>query len=124
MPPEVDAVVTQLLADCPFLSDPQGAFDQCYAASATLVHDLRAAGIEGVQCKLSGYLGEPQLPDNLNALLWAQLGPSCWVHFVVRVGDLYIDITARQFRPDNPCPMVMDACGLRGLWARGVEALR
>lgn len=35
--------------------------------------------------------------------------PAMLEHYVVRVGDLIVDLTARQFDPVGPFPLVMDA---------------
>ena len=47
---------------------------------------------------------------------WIKAKPKDWSHYVVRVGDVVIDVTSRQLDPSNPHPNVMTLENLKKLW--------
>jgi hypothetical protein len=116
----VQTVVDQLLSDCPFLTTPNGAFDQCVAASKTLEQDLLKAGIAPTRISVVGVQGyKPEarmLAEGLLPAIWKSLPQSTWSHFVTKVDSLYIDLTAKQFDPDHPCALVMFEDELQAMW--------
>lgn len=117
-----DEVAEKLLADVPWLATPDGAFDQCIAASRTLAKDMVAAGHRASVVRVQGWRAgvdtmtvKGLLPD-----LWTSFGAENWSHWLVRVegaaGEVFYDLTARQFDPRLDCPLVMTGKRLYELW--------
>ena len=81
----------------------QGANNRCNVASDAFLHVLSDHGIEG---EIEHYERDVTL-DRVE-YPYGDLG-GCYYHWAVRVGDMIIDWTARQFDKDAPFPAVWEA---------------
>jgi hypothetical protein len=57
-----------------------------------------------------------RLVDALHRWLAIRRAPASWVHYVVQVDDLVIDLTRQQFFPDAPNPHYADTGSLAAEW--------
>lgn len=89
-------------------------YGRCLDVSEGLVAALRRRGIEARLLRCSdGVLDAPNAD-----VRWLRLAraPHSWVHYVVQVDDLIIDLTRRQFFPDAPHPFYADVGDLSSEW--------
>ncbi len=89
-------------------------FGRCLETSEKLVAALARKGIAARILRCSdGILHAPQAHRRWLSLRRA---PQSWVHYVVQVDDVIVDLTRRQFFPDAPHPYFTDAAGLAAEW--------
>jgi len=89
-------------------------FGRCLEASERLVDALARRGIHARILRCSdGMLHAPKADRRWLAIHRA---PVSWVHYVVQVDDLIIDLTRRQFFPDAPNPHYANARSLASEW--------
>jgi hypothetical protein len=89
-------------------------FGRCLEASERLVDALHRRGIHGRILRCSdGVLDAPGADPRWLAIRRA---PVSWVHYVVQVDDMIIDLTRRQFFPDAANPHYADPRSLAGEW--------
>jgi len=89
-------------------------YGRCLEASERLVDALLRRGIHARILRCSeGTLDAPRADPRWLAIRRA---PVSWVHYVVQVDDLVIDLTRRQFFPDAPNPHYADAGSLVSEW--------
>lgn len=74
---------------------PARAFDSCKRVSAALCRALTAAGFAPELMRLSEAARFWPAADPR----WRAIDPFHWVHYLVRLGDVGIDLTRRQFDP-------------------------
>lgn len=94
------------------LARPDGAFDRCRTVSGDLLSDLADAGIEAVAVRMS--CCQKWMPDAHPK--WLALAGSYWTHYAVRIGDLLVDVSARQFDPDSAFPAIVPLEDAKGTW--------
>jgi hypothetical protein len=87
---------------------PALAFDSCKAVSEQFV--TWACG-RGLQAEMVQLAGSPDFADALPE--WWLVPADMRLHYVVRVGSVYVDWTARQFDPEAPVPLVTTSHGWR-----------
>lgn len=110
---EVEAVLSQD-PDLRAGMTPDGAYANCFAASARLADGLRDRGVRcgllrvtGARADMAGAAGR-----------WPWVPPAGMAHWVVRVGDRAVCVTARQFDRDAPVPLIEPLEDLAGRWER------
>ena len=81
IPDPIDQAIKSVLSTDPQYADPKDCVDCCVMASNQLIDELNKLGISG---KLVGH----------------------YHHAWVLVDDYNIDLTARQFDPNEPCPKI------------------
>lgn len=95
------------------LHDPEGAAGMCLDASGHFREILMKCGISGRTHRLREYMFYPMTPRErrrkgrdklLHTFPFDSSG--CRFHYVVKLGDLIIDWTARQFGEENPFPAI------------------
>jgi hypothetical protein len=97
------------ISEHPECLDPIRAAGECYVVSEA----YRAALAEEADAeliRLEGYCGDPT-----RAVVWKS-HPIRWCHTVVRVGELYVDWTARQFDPSHPVPRILTKAQMKEEW--------
>ncbi len=78
---------------------PSEAFDACKITSAKFTDLLKSDGMDARWVQISG------APDGLEPMgKWANIDRRHWIHYLTRVGGLYIDWTASQFGDDDSVP--------------------
>ncbi len=78
---------------------PSKAFDACKLTSANFTRLLINDGMDAKWVQLSG------APEGLEPIgKWADIDRIHWIHYVTKVGGLYIDWTASQFGDDDSVP--------------------
>ncbi len=92
----------------PGYETPDKALDKCLAASVGLAIALRKSGVEAYLVRCEDYIGDE---SGFHPYL-----EGADTHFLVRVGNTYIDFTARQFFPDAPYPQVLQERDITKLW--------
>lgn len=102
-----------------------GCFDTCWGASHDLATALRRGDLTCHLAMLKGWRGADMLPAVGNHEEWRRMGRRQWTHWVVVVGPLYIDVTARQFDPALGHPQFDTLKSLRERWdvIDGVETI-
>lgn len=83
------------------LDDPDGAWGQCTESSDSFLHFLDEAGVEGAVIE---HFDPCVRQDRVDYPFGDLIG--CSFHWAVRVGDIVIDWTARQFSDDAPFPAI------------------
>ncbi len=95
------------------LATPRGAFSKCKQVAAALGTQLDRAGVEFRVLRLAE--ASKSYPDADPR--WLKLGSSYWwVHYVVEVDGHAIDLTARQFDPASPHPLLTPMRDVREIW--------
>lgn len=88
---------------------PNRAFNVCHETSLAFLWFCVGSGIKNAKLIWLDGIIKPITVPGLTAK--ALKG-----HYVVRVGSLYIDWTARQFWPDDPYPLVMNRSEVLRRW--------
>lgn len=89
-------------------------YGRCLEASLKLAEALARKGIQARILRCSdGILHAPDADQRWRRMRRA---PDCWVHYVVQVDGVVVDLTRRQFFPEDPHPFYTDAVGLSGEW--------
>lgn len=96
------------ISEHPECLDPNTATGECYVVSRAYIAAL-ADGSDTELIRLEGYCGDP------SRATW-KTHPIRWCHTIARVGDLYVDWTARQFDPDHPVPRILTRDQLKEEW--------
>ena len=100
---------------------PDKANGKCFAASCRLIKRLRKLGIDARLVSCQDFLGGTSgwhhwYYDNgfidENGDLIEETG-----HWMVKVGDAYVDLTARQFFPEADYPQVYREEDLDSMWS-------
>lgn len=99
------------------LAEPKNAFARCKEISFELAEYLRENGIEVNILNLNGYLPSWETMDRR----WYSLKDFA-IHYAVLAGNYVIDLTARQFDPSFPFPMVMPKDEYMSIWANAYDA--
>lgn len=89
-------------------------YGRCLEVSERLAEALRRQGFQPRVLRCSdGVLDAPDADHR-----WRRMprAPDCWVHYVVQVDRVIVDLTRRQFFPDDPHPFYTDAAGLSAEW--------
>lgn len=89
-------------------------YGRCLEASERLTEALGRRGIEAriLRC-CDGMLVAPEADRRWLSLRRA---PRSWVHYVVEVDGIVVDLTRRQFYPDAPNPYYCDIRSLAAEW--------
>jgi hypothetical protein len=101
--------MTPAAATC---STPDGAYANCYAVSVRFARFLREHHVACLLLVLTG----PVADMTAAAGRWPYLNPSTASHWVVQVGDVIIDWTARQFDPAAELPYLSPAATAGERW--------
>lgn len=88
------------------VEQPALAFNSCKAVSASFVEWARRHDLDASLVQLEG---SPEYPDAFSP--WKEIPRERRLHYVAKIGDLYVDWTARQFCPDAPVPLVTTESG-------------
>lgn len=89
-------------------------FGRCLEASERLVDALLRRGVHARVLRCCD--GVLEAPDADRRWLAIRCAPASWVHYVVQVDELVIDLTRRQFFPDAPNPHYADIGSLSEEW--------
>jgi hypothetical protein len=83
------------------LSDREESFSQCKKVSIMLVQYLKRNSINAELIKVSSFLkgGFTQIHSK-----WCIIERNFWSHYIVKVGDIYVDLTWNQFIPGSSVP--------------------
>ncbi len=116
MTPPVDrvqAAIDAVLRAHRGLATPRGAFSKCKQVAAALGAQLERAGVAFRVLRLAqASKGFPDVDPR-----WLKLGkPSWWIHYVVEVEGQAIDLTARQFDPASPHPLLTPMRDVQNVW--------
>lgn len=89
-------------------------YGRCLQASERLVEALQRRGIQARILRCSdGVLDAPAADRRWLSLRQA---PRSWVHYVVQIDDMVVDLTRRQFFPDAANPYFADTRSLAAEW--------
>lgn len=112
------AAVREFCRAHPKLATGKGSFSRCRNVSAMLVARLAGLGFDPAAVRLSECTA--RFPDA--DLRWRRLGGEFWwVHYAVRVGDVIIDCTARQFDPNASFPSIVPLEQVTAIWEDACE---
>ncbi|KKL87531.1 hypothetical protein LCGC14_1933800, partial [marine sediment metagenome] len=97
------------------------AFGRCADVSQDFVDFLRERGIQANRVKTFGYKGTLARADyrwqELRTRRGKKVGKENIGHYMVRVGDRYIDWSAKQFDTDAPFPAIYTKEEVASLWS-------
>lgn len=85
----LDEAISAFAEESPHLARPVGARGSCYAASQGFIHFARSVGALGLA----------------EGAVWRDTSRPV-PHFVVRLGDSFVDFTERQFSPLADFPAI------------------
>jgi len=71
-------------------------FDTCYNEACRLYDQAEAKGLDARLLQVAGFQGDGSSADPR----WQKIPKDMWQHYVVLVGDLVLDPTAKQFGPE------------------------
>lgn len=109
----VQAAIDAVLRSHRGLGSTRGAFSKCKQVAAALGTQLERAGVEFKVLRLSH--AAASYPDADPR--WIKLGkPSWWIHYVVEAEGQVIDLTARQFDPSSPHPLLIPMREIHHVW--------
>lgn len=109
----VTALIQQFAERHPRFSTKNGARGACKFASWELTKFLRRRGIHAKLVHLEGCKAD-QYPDAHPK--WLDIDRKEWSHYVVKVGSVCYDLTAKQFDSNFTCPFTCNLAHLRGVW--------
>ncbi len=88
-------------------------YNYCREASLDLSDELRSNGFSARVLCCSGL--KPAAPEA--DARWLDLAPqSCWVHFLVKIGEDIVDLTRRQFFPRSAFPYLQSLSACDAEW--------
>ena len=99
----------------PRLNTRSGSFGRCKFMSYELAIHLRRRGIKAQLVHLQGITAECPWMQTAHAT-WQAKKRAKWSHYVVVVGGQFIDMTAKQFDTNLPCPWIGKRTELREHW--------
>lgn len=107
-------LVDEFIADFPKLTDQDHAVNRCKLYAYELCIFLRKRGVRAHIYHVQHIKDKAAWP-NAHAQ-WKDKRPQDWTHYVVRVGPLIIDVTARQLDPDASHPLILRYSELQDMW--------
>lgn len=103
-PQRLDALVEEFALKYPTLGKSNVAIGRCKFYSMELAIFLRERGINAQLYTLSGIQDKNAWPRANQE--WIDTVPRAWAHYVLRIGDIAIDITSRQLDYRSPHPNI------------------
>jgi hypothetical protein len=98
---QLDEIIDGFVPSSP-ITDPEIAFDQCKTIAFEFMIHAASQGVSTTLVQLAGYEGD------LNSCHpeWLKIERRSIIHYVVRISDMYVDWTKRQFDPLAAVPTV------------------
>lgn len=114
-PINFDKYVAQFLYRFPGLQRMNSAYGRCKLISYELAKFLREHGVKAFIYHLEGIAPAhyPKAHQEYN-----QKKHEEWSHYIVKVGQMGIDLTARQFDKQAPVPHVAPMSEFRKIWTK------
>ena len=109
---KVAVTVGNFMQCFPSFQEQDTAFNKCKFASYELAKILRSQGIDARLCNVKGYKGNPETAHDY----WRSKPSRHWQHYMIRVGDTMIDITAKQFDPEFLAPRIQAVEQVKKQW--------
>lgn len=99
----------------PGLATKSGAYNRCKFMSYELALYLRRRGVKASTVHCQGLTANSTWKDTAHQA-WVEKPRKEWSHYVVRVGDVLIDVTGRQFDPKIEHPRFTSRAESRQDW--------
>lgn len=95
-------------------STQEGSFDKCQSVTRQFIEFADRNKFEAFGYQVAGYKGDPTVAHPK----YREIDPSVWHHYLIRVGDVYIDWAFRQFDPNAQFPLLLSEQQLNDLWGK------
>lgn len=111
---DVKSLVSKFVKVFPDLAQPDIAIGRCKFYSMELAKFLMNHGVNCTVYHLQHIVDKNAWPNAHKD--WRSSAAEDWSHYIVRAGNLAIDITSRQLDPENPHPSIFSFHKLATMW--------